>query len=64
MFGGIKIDPQQMMQQQQNMQTCTAHPECVGCPLYNMQGLNGTVCENALVKLSQNNQKTDGQSSV
>ena len=54
MFGGINIDPQQMIQLQQNMETCTAHPECVGCPLFTMNNANSPfICENALMRLSQ-----------
>lgn len=63
MFGGINIDPQQMAQMQQNVQTCVQHPECNGCPLYTLQGYNGTICENAVVRLNQGGDKNEsGQS--
>ena len=51
MFGGMNIningiDPKQMQ-------------ECVGCPLYTLNGYNGNYCENALVRLSaQSEQKS------
>ena len=54
---GINIDPQQMQQMQQNVQMCAEHPECNGCPLYTIQGYNGTICENAMVKLAQGSQQ-------
>ena len=52
-INGMQIDPQQMMQMQQNAQMCAEHPECTGCPLFNTSGYNGTICENAMVRLSQ-----------
>ena len=65
MFGGINIDPQQMLQMQQNAQMCSEHPECNGCPLFNIQGYNGTICENALARLSQGgNANESGQSNT
>lgn len=54
MFGGIKIDPQQMQQMQQNIQICAEHPECIGCPLYSSTAYKGSICENALIRLAQN----------
>lgn len=63
MFGGINIDPQQMQQMAMNQQICASHPECKDCPLYTLQGYNGTICENAIVKLSQGgNANESGQS--
>ena len=63
MFGGINIDPQQMMQMQQNVQMCAQHPGCDGCQLYTLGGYNGTICENALMRLSQGgNADESGQS--
>ena len=67
MFGGINIDPQQMMQQQMQMEAnakmCAEHPECTGCPMYSLTGYNGTICENAIVRLNQGgNAHESGQS--
>jgi hypothetical protein len=61
MFGGgmnfnggqMQIDPQQMMQMQQFQQECAKHPGCDGCPLFNLNGVNGTICENAIIRLNQ-----------
>ena len=62
-FNGMQIDPQQIMQMQQNFQICASHPECNGCPLYTLNGYNGTICENAVVRLSQGgNVNESGQS--
>jgi len=62
-INGMQIDPQQMMQMQQNAQLCASHPECRDCPLYTITGYNGTICENALFRLSQvDNQNESGQS--
>ena len=62
MFGGINIDPQQMMQQQAKMQElqkiCAQHSECVKCPLYTLDGYNDCYCENALVRLSAQSGQT------
>ena len=62
MFGGINIDPQQMMQQQaqmqKNAQMCASHPECKDCPLYTTSGYDGTICENAVAKLSAQSEQT------
>ena len=68
MFGGMNInlngiDPQQMQQMQQFQQICKEHPECNGCPLYNIQGYQNTICENAMIKLSQNNNAQSEQTS-
>ena len=61
MFGGINIDPQQMMQMQQNVEMCTSHPECVNCPLYSSTGYKGIICENALVKLAQGDKSNNAE---
>lgn len=62
-INGMQIDPQQMMQMQQNAQLCTSHPECKGCRLYTTAGYDGVICENALIRLSQgDNQNESGQS--
>jgi len=58
MFGGINIDPQQLQQVQQFQQMCAEHPECVDCPLYTLEGYNGSYCENALVRLSAQSEQT------
>ena len=66
MFGGINIngiDPKQMQQMQELQQICAQHRECVGCPLYTLNGYNGSFCENALVRLSQNNNAQSEQTS-
>ena len=63
MFGGINIDPQLMAQMQQNVQICAQHPECNGCPLYTLQGYNGTICENAIVRLNQGGDKNESEQS-
>ena len=62
-FNGMQIDPQQMQQMQENAKTCAEHPECVGCPLYTINGYNNTICENAIIKLSQNNNAQSEQTS-
>jgi len=60
---GVNIDPQQMMQLQQNAQMCAQHPGCDGCQLYSLQGVDGVICENALMRLSQGgNADESGQS--
>jgi len=58
MFGGINIDPKQMQQMQELQQICAQHSECVGCPLYTLEGYNGSYCENALVRLSAQSEQT------
>ena len=63
MFGGVNIningiDPKQMQQMQQNAQICAEHPECNGCPMYTTSGYNGTICVNAVVKLSAQSEQT------
>ena len=63
MFGGMNIningiDPKQMQQMQQNAQICAEHPKCNGCPMYTTNGYNGTICENAVVKLSAQSEQT------
>jgi len=62
-FSGMQINPEQMQQMQENAKTCAEHPECVGCPLYTINGYNNTICENALIRLSQGgNTNESGQS--
>lgn len=63
MFGGMNIningiDPQQMQQMQQNAQICAEHPECKDCPMYRIDGYNGTICETAVAKLSAQPEQT------
>ena len=63
MFGGMNIningiDPKQMQQMQQNAQICAEHPECKDCPMYTLNGYNGTICESAVVKLSAQSEQT------
>ena len=60
---GINIDPQQMQQLQYNIQMCAQHPGCEGCELYTLQGLNGTICENAVVRLSAQTEQSEQTSS-
>jgi hypothetical protein len=62
-INGMQIDPQQMMQMQQNAQLCASHPECKGCPLYTTAGYNGTICENALIRLSQGGNQNESRQS-
>ena len=62
-FNGMQIDPQQMKQMQENAKTCAEHPGCDGCPLFTVNGYNGVICENALMRLSQGgNTNESGQS--
>ena len=63
MFGGVNfningLDPKQMQQMQENQQICAQHPECIGCPLYTANGYNGTICENAVIRLSAQPEQT------
>lgn len=63
MFGGIningmQIDPEQMKKIQECSQMCKEHPECKDCPMYTTSGYNGTICENAVVRLSAQSEQT------
>lgn len=53
----MQIDLGNMFQQQQQQQICQQHPKCNGCPYYTLQGYNGTICENAVKRLSNTEEK-------
>ena len=53
MFG--RIDPNMMLNVQKVLNTCTAHPGCKDCEYYNLQGTDGTICENAIIRTVSRN---------
>ena len=52
-FGGFNP------QQQEINDICAKHFRCKDCPYYNLQGIDGIICENAIWRINNEPRKSD-----